>query len=44
MPVKSEDDSVLEYYPKIEIIDDKLIKQLVEDAVDWSHVSINIYF
>lgn len=37
-------DSVLKYYPKLEIIDDKLIKQLVEDTVDWAHVSINGHF
>ncbi|EFO21448.1 glutathione synthetase [Loa loa] len=35
--VRSENDSVLEYYPKLELIDRKLIKQLVEDTVDWAH-------
>ncbi|CAG9536509.1 unnamed protein product [Cercopithifilaria johnstoni] len=37
--VKTEGDSMLEYYPKLQIIDEKLIKQLVEDAVDWAHAN-----
>lgn len=40
---RTEDGSVLEYYPKLEFIDEKLIKQLVEDTVDWAHVSVNVY-
>uniref|UniRef100_A0A2K6VH46 Glutathione synthetase n=1 Tax=Onchocerca volvulus TaxID=6282 RepID=A0A2K6VH46_ONCVO len=37
MLLKSEDDSMLEYYPKLELIDKKLIKQLSEDVIDWAH-------
>ncbi|KAL3993993.1 glutathione synthetase [Acanthocheilonema viteae] len=39
MSVKSEGDSTLEYYPQLKIIDDKLIKQIVEDTVDWAHAN-----
>ncbi|VDK83819.1 unnamed protein product [Litomosoides sigmodontis] len=39
MCAKVDSDSTLEYYPKLEIIDDKLIKQLVEDTVDWAHAN-----
>ncbi|VDN90522.1 unnamed protein product [Brugia pahangi] len=37
MPIRNNDDSVLKYYPKLELIDGKLIKQLVEDTIDWAH-------
>uniref|UniRef100_A0A0R3RXZ5 Glutathione synthetase n=1 Tax=Elaeophora elaphi TaxID=1147741 RepID=A0A0R3RXZ5_9BILA len=39
MSVRTEGDSVLECYPKLEIIDEKLIRQLVEDTVDWAHAN-----
>lgn len=32
--------TLLEYYPKLEVIEGKLLDQLVEDAVDWAHVSL----
>lgn len=43
MGAQSGDNSVVEYYPKLEQMDGKLIKQLVNDTIDWAHVSVNNY-
>ena len=34
----------MESYPKLEALDEDTLKHLVEDSVDWAHVSTILYF
>ncbi|VDN35699.1 unnamed protein product [Gongylonema pulchrum] len=39
VPENDDQRSVLEFYPNLNKICGKLLDELVEDAVDWAHVS-----